>query len=81
MTYPPAWAAMVAELNGRTFVGMPGVRDPDHPCEEYQPTEDADFLGVWLTAPGDGACDSDGHYLCGGCRNLSENGLLERSDA
>jgi hypothetical protein len=73
-----AWRLLEAEVNGRQVVGMPGVRDPEHPCEEYVPTEDADLLGLWITAEGSGSCDSDGHYLCGGCRQLSERGLQER---
>ncbi len=74
-----AWRLLEAEVNGRQVVGMPGVRDPEYPCEEYAPTEDPDLLGLHLTAPGNGSCDSDGHYLCGGCLHLSESGLERRS--
>lgn len=39
-------------------VGDPGVRDPDAPCEHYEP-------GSPKGTPHD--CDGDGHYLCERC--------------
>ena len=39
-------------------VGIPGVRDADHPCEEFTPG-----------AP-TGDCSSDGHYMCAECVHL-----------
>ena len=42
-------------------VGSPGVRDPDHPCTEYDPGPPV----------GGAECGGDGHHLCGGCRELS----------
>ena len=67
-----AWKLLEHEVNGRAVVGMLGVRDPEFPCDEYQPTDNVDLLGMRVTAPGDGLCDSDGHYLCVGCVHLSE---------
>lgn len=61
--------------------GIQGIRDSDNPCELYTPTIDADFLGLRLTAPGGGSCDSDGHYLCGGCIHLSDRSVQERSES
>jgi hypothetical protein len=66
----PTWLELVAHVNGRTVFGQAGVRDPDHLCDAYDPTADADYLGG-VTAPGTGSCESDGHYLCGGCHHLS----------
>lgn len=66
------WSWMVAELNGKIVFGMPGVRDPDHPCEAFDPGEPS--LG--------GGCEGDSHYMCleckhmivcGGCRERREN--------
>ena len=73
-----SWRLLVAHANGRAVVGAVGIRDPEFPCEGYQPTESPDLLGLRVTAPGGGSCDSDGHYLCVGCRNLSDQGLAER---
>ncbi len=55
------WSVLEAEANGRTFVGMPAVRDPDYVCESF------DALGY----QGRGECTSDGHYLCINCSHLS----------
>lgn len=70
------WAMLEAAVNGRTLFGGPN-RDPDAPCEVYDPTADADFMGG-LTASGGGDCDSDGHYLCKGCKRLSSRAIRER---
>jgi hypothetical protein len=78
VTLPRAWAELMADINGKRLFGQRGVRDPEHPCEEFEPVPDIDWLGLRLAAPGTGHCDSDGHYLCGGCRNLSERGRQER---
>jgi len=48
-------------------LGQNGVRDPEFPC------------GVYLQAPRHpgAACETDGHYLCGGCawnRRLEKGG-------
>jgi len=44
-------------------LGTRFIRDPDAPCEEYDPRK---HLGTWAD------CDTDGHYLCKNCchRNL-----------
>ncbi len=56
-----AWGELVANVNGRTFLGQAGVRDPDHVCEDF------DRAGY----DGHGSCRSDGHYLCTECSHLS----------
>ena len=55
------WAALVAEVNGRSFLGQVGVRDPEGPCEVF------DGRGY----DGSGHCHSDGHYLCVECSHLA----------
>ena len=65
------WRLLEAEVNGRSYVGQVGVRDPEHPCAGYTPTAEPDLLGIRITAAGNGRCDSDGHYLCGGCAEIS----------
>lgn len=70
---PPVWQALVHAIHGRPVFGQRGVRDPDSPCEEFDPVEGIDMLGLRITAPLDGDCWTDGHYLCGGCRHLSRN--------
>ncbi len=73
-----SWHCLVEEINGRTAFGMPAVRDPDATCDAYEPTASADLVGLTVTAPGDGACCSDGHYLCVGCLHLSGEAIAER---
>lgn len=69
---PTAWRELTARVNGETLFGVAGVRDPDYPCDAFDPVADIDWLGVRITAPGNGQCDADGHYLCRGCRELSQ---------
>lgn len=64
---PPAWAELEASINGRTTFGMLGVRDPDAPCEGFTPGD-----------PGAGRCDTDGHYLCWDCEEMSRSAVLHR---
>jgi hypothetical protein len=47
----------------RAVFGAPGVRDPEHPCDEFDPGEP------------DGHCGTDGHYMCTECRHAD---LCER---
>lgn len=77
---PIAWREMVHNLNGDTLFMSAGVRDPEAPCEAYEPTKNPDHLGLRITAPGNGRCDSDGHYLCVGCVHLSAHSIEERTD-
>jgi hypothetical protein len=49
------WNELYAMLNGRTTAGQAGVRDPEHPCRDFDPGEPS------------GNCEGDGHYLCGEC--------------
>lgn len=61
-----AWAELEASVNGRSLVGMDGVRDPDAPCEL--------FVSAYAKGderPFDGTCDTDGHYLCPECPQMS----------
>lgn len=55
------WRMLEAEVNGRSYIGMPGVRDPEYPCELF------DGKGY----DGRGRCHSDGHYMCTECSHLS----------
>lgn len=75
-----AWAELIECVNDRTSLGERGVRDPDYPCAEHSPTDNRDLLGLRITAPGDGPCDSDGHYLCVGCIRLSARSIDERTN-
>jgi hypothetical protein len=59
--FPIAWAELIENVNGRTFLGQIGVRDPDGLCEVF------DGQGY----DGRGKCMSDGHYLCVDCSLLS----------
>ena len=42
-------------------VGAPYVRDPDYPCDCYEPG--ICKAGAWI-------CQGDGHYLCSDCRHF-----------
>lgn len=71
------WGELIANVNGRTFLGQAGVRDPEHICEDF------DRKGY----DGSGQCWSDGHYLCVHCSELSpeaprftEHGVAGRAD-
>lgn len=63
------WAELVATANGRTLVGMAGVRAPGEECEGFSPGE-----------PGFGDCDTDGHYMCVECSCISKRALRRRRD-
>lgn len=69
--FPLSWRELEAQVNGRQLFGMAGVRDPDGPCDVFAPVEGIDWLGVRVTARGNGDCDGDGHYLCLGCERVS----------
>lgn len=51
-------------LGPRPPDGLPGLRDVDHPCEDFDP-------GTSF-----GVCSSDGHYLCSECRHLDSERVL-----
>jgi hypothetical protein len=58
---------IVEAYTGPPYVGQPGVRDPEHPCDVFTPGEP------------DGDCESDGHYVCSECRHLvREKWLLQQ---
>lgn len=59
---PISWEVLRRFVNSEPgFVGVPGVRDPDHVCEIFD--------GRHYNGRGD--CMSDGHYLCVECSELS----------
>jgi hypothetical protein len=60
--------------------GVKGKRCSDYPCEEYDPTENVTFMGLSITSPGGGPCDSDGHYLCSDCVHLSDSSIARRTE-
>lgn len=60
--------------------GVKGKRSSDYPCEGYEPTPNATFIGLYVTAPGNGSCDSDGHYLCNDCIHLSRRAYEEKTE-
>jgi hypothetical protein len=62
---PAPWFDIVAAVNGIRLFGAPGVRDPDYPCEAFDPVPGPEY------APGDGDCDTDGHYMCLECSRVS----------
>jgi hypothetical protein len=71
-----AWAMLEAEVNGRAYLGAPGVRDPQHPCDLYQPT----YATTPRPARAVGDCRTDGHYLCTECPEMSAEALEWRAD-
>ncbi len=52
-----------ARAEKRMPTGVPGNRDPEHPCEAYDPRP-------WLQDDWN-TCMTDGHYLCRGCAHRS----------
>ncbi len=42
-------------------VGAPGIRDPEAPCDGFQP------CGCAYSDGGYSECESDGHYMCKKC--------------
>ena len=79
---PAGWAELEAAVNGRTTVGQIGVRDPESPCESYRPrpgarpfahVSEAD-VGPW------NKCETDGHYMCVECLEISIEALRGRED-
>jgi hypothetical protein len=75
LSAPPVWRALLSELNGgRPLDGIAGMRDPDFPCEEFEPYGAPNVL-----SPGVGKCSTDGHYLCSECRHISEDEVRRRA--
>lgn len=52
-----AWRRWV--VGQREPTGVPGRRDPEYPCESYEPRT--------RLRSDRGSCEGDGHYLCPGC--------------
>src|SRR5690606_4994163 len=69
------WNWLIAELNGRAIVGMPGVRDLDDEGNLSRDNCDAFDPGT----PG-GTCSTDGHYMCDECteRKTCDGGCGKR---
>lgn len=58
-----AWRRAVARLpEAEKPVGLPHNRDPQNPCDFYEPRPRTPF--AWKD------CESDGHYLCQQCCRL-----------
>jgi hypothetical protein len=53
----------------QSFFGAPGVRDPEAPCEEFEP------------GTPDGSCGTDGHYMCHECERAQLCEDCGQSDA
>lgn len=69
-TIPTPWVALFHEINGgRIPDGEPGIRDVDAPCEAFQ-----------LGEPRGGTCETDGHYICAECVEISPKVLRRRRD-
>ena len=64
------WRRLELEVNGHAFVGKAGLRDPEAPCEMFEPGEPASR----------GGCDTDGHYLCDECVFIALRELRRRRD-
>lgn len=63
---PPAWDALFRAVNNSPQrIGDPGVRDPDAPCDAFDPLPEGKYPN------GRGDCMGDGHYLCRECSLLS----------
>lgn len=76
MCVPPVWRALVSELNGgRVSDGYAGIRDVDNPCEAFAPVG-----APWVQSEGTGRCETDGHYLCSECTEISLEEVRRRRD-
>lgn len=75
------WDQLVAAVNGRTTIGQAGVRDPEYPCEGYRPLPGArPFTRVTEADLGWSRCETDGHYMCVECTEISVEALRDRED-
>lgn len=54
------WSWLTAEVNGRVVFGMPAVRDPEHPCSDFDPGDPSPIA----------SCEGDGHWMCSECARL-----------
>lgn len=63
---PPSWASLIRALNDAPpMCGDAGVRDPEYPCDAFDPLPDR------VKPTGRGDCMGDGHYMCRECSMLS----------
>lgn len=62
--FTPYWGLAVAKYfsKRRGQLGDKGVRDPEYPCPDFDPSP----LGLGALAE----CEGDGHYLCKKCKYL-----------
>lgn len=66
MTLPPEWDALVRWINNAPpRFGDAGVRDPEYPCDVFDPLPDG------VRPDGTGDCRGDGHYMCRECSRFS----------
>ena len=72
------WNLLVAEVNGKRELGMPGVRDPEAPCEAFSPVGVAFQQVKESELTGHGDCETDGHYMCTECTLISVGALRHR---
>lgn len=64
------WLATIKATDTKP-VGIPYQRDPEHPCNHYEPAK----TGQWSFAD----CETDGHYLCAKCcHNINNNPVLKQ---
>jgi hypothetical protein len=54
----------IAKPGRKKPVGIPGNRDPDFPCEAFEPIPRDKY--AWAD------CETDGHYLCAECCHKKE---------
>jgi hypothetical protein len=45
------------------YIGAPNIRDPELPCDEFEP------IGTIYGKDYSGNCETDGHYMCAKCVN------------
>lgn len=59
------WKLTRITMGNHTIVGIPYQRDPENPCDVYEPFK---YRGKLIFHD----CESDGHYLCRKCVHLKE---------
>jgi len=73
-----AWNQLVASVNGTTTIGTIGVRDPDYPCEGFNPVGAAFRQVTESDLCSWSRCETDGHYMCTECTEISIDELRRR---
>lgn len=72
------WNELVAEVNGVTTIGQAGVRDPEYPCEAFRPVGRAFEQVTEADIHAGNTCETDGHYMCTECTEISLAELRRR---